>query len=200
VRLRESQLLARFTQEHQVREQQERRHAPSVIEQRAPAEAVLDQHAHGLARGRIADQVADAEHADDRAVRGVVEPFRGHLDESRPGERLRQAVADPREREQRDRGTGSEQQRKERRAYEADQKIDSTAPEIAESGQEQLAERVREHAHRGDRADAHDGLVVAHALPAQFVDDHRRRDRQVGAAEIQGRIAAEQQQDRGDLQ
>ena len=79
-------------------------------EQRPPAVAVLDQQPHLLARERIADQVADAEDADDRAVGGVVEPLGGHLDEPGPAERLRQAVADPGEREQRQAARQAEQQ------------------------------------------------------------------------------------------
>ena len=100
-------------------------------EQRPPAVAVLDQHAHLLPRQRIADQVADAQDADDRAVGGEVEPLGGNLDESRPADRLRQPVADPREREQRQRAAGGEQQREDGGAAYADEEIAPPAPVVA---------------------------------------------------------------------
>ena len=80
-----------------------------------------------------------------------------------------------------------------RGAAHADEEVAPSAPVVAEPGEEQLAERVRQHAERADRADAHQRLAVTDAAPAQLLRQQRRGDREVRAAVIAGRVAAEQQ-------
>jgi hypothetical protein len=41
----------------------------------------------------------------------------------------------------------------------------------------------------------HDGIVVAHAVTAQLIHDERCADRQVGPAEVERSITAEQQRE-----
>ena len=199
MRLRMAFVDAGLAQQQEVGGQRHGRDQCGEEEQRPPAVAVLDQQPHLLARQRIADQVADAQDAEDRAVGGVVEPLGGHLDEPGPAERLRQAVADPREREQRQAARQAEEQREQRGAADADEKVAPSAPVVPEPGEEELAERVGEHAQRGDAADAHQRLVMADAVRAQLLDQQRRRDRQVGAAVVTGRVAGEQQHQGADL-
>ncbi len=190
---------ARLAQQPEIRGEQHARDRGREIEQAAPAVARREQRAHRAPREGIADQVAHAQDADDGAMRRVVEPARRDLEESRPGDRLRQAVAEPGEREYGQGSAQREHQRERRRAREADEEIDAAAPVVAEPGEEQLAERVGEDAVGTQVADAHERGVRADSAPAQFPDQQRRRDGQVRTAEIERRVAAEQQDDRRDL-
>ena len=192
-RLRVTLLGARLAQEQQVGEKHQARHARAEHEQRAPADPVLQQQPHALTCGGIPDEVAAGEDRGHRAVAGIVEPPGGDLDESRPTDRLRQPVADPREGEYRQRGAGGEQQREGRGAAGGDEQVALAAPIVPEAGEKPLAQRIGEHAPGGHRADADDGVGVTDAASSEFVDQQRRRHRKVGAAEVTGRVAQEQE-------
>src|SRR5207245_7792803 len=88
---------------------------------------------HLLPRGGIAHEIADAQDADDRPVGGIVEPLGGHLDETGPADRLRQAIPDPRQREHRHAAARSEAQREEHRAPDADEEVAPAAPVVTEA-------------------------------------------------------------------
>ena len=190
---------ARLAQEQQVRQEHRAGHCRAEHEQSPPRDAVRQQEAHARPCDGIADQVAAAEDCRHRAVARVVEPPGGDLDERRPADRLRQAVGDPGECEERQRATRGEQQREERRTAGRDQEVALATPVVAEAGEEPLAERVSEHPGRAHPADAQHGSVVAHTVRAQLLDQQRGRNRKIRAAEIAGRVAEEQQQHRAGL-
>ena len=81
------------------------------------------------------------------------------------------------------------------RAAQADEKIDPAAPEIAQSGQEEFAERVGQHAQGRDGTHANDGIGMTDAMLPQFLDQQRGCHRQIGAAEVQCAVATKQQED-----
>src|SRR5207302_7026787 len=68
------------------------------------------------------------------------------------------------------------------------------APVVAEAGEKPLAQRIGEHAPGGHRADADEGFGVTDAAAPELVEQQRRRHRQVGAAEVTGCVAEEQEQ------
>jgi hypothetical protein len=131
---------------------------------------MLDQHSHPLACRSVSDEVADAQDPDDHSVRRIVEPLRGHFDQPRPGDRLGQAIAYPRDAEQRQAQSRGKHQGEGSRPGQADEETDPAAPEVTQSGQEQLAQRVGEHAQGRYRAHANHGLAMVDAVPAQFLD------------------------------
>ena len=167
-------------------------------EQRTPAVAVLDQHPHLLPRQRITHQVTDAEDAENGTVRGVVEPFRGDLDQARPADRLREAISHPGKREQRQRAGEPKQQREGRGAAHADQEVAPSPPVVAEPGQNELAERIREYTQRGDGPELHQRLAVTQAPPAELVRQQGVAIDRSARAVVAGRIAGKQQHDRAD--
>ena len=74
-----------------------------------------------------------------------------------------------------------------------DEKAHASSPEVAETSQEQLAERVGEYSERGDGAHPYDGIGVAQTMLAQIIDDEWRADGQVGSTKVQSCVSAKQQ-------
>ena len=101
-RRRQSALLRRLAQKQNVRHQQHRQRAGCGEKHAAPSHAVRHQLAHHPAAARIAEQEAQAQHRHHRAISGVGKPARRNLHQPHPSRRLKQAVAHPRQRKQRE--------------------------------------------------------------------------------------------------
>src|SRR5579871_1347356 len=91
----QTDLRARFLQQQQVCNEDDKQGCGGNLKDGAPSKTVAYQKAHELTAGRIAEEIAEADDSHRRAIRRVREPARSDLDRSRPAGGLHQPVADP---------------------------------------------------------------------------------------------------------
>ena len=165
------------------------------VEEAAPADAQFDEAAEQQPRRRVADQITHRQHAHDRRLPRRRKPAGRDARQRRPAHRLHKPIRRPRRAQHDDAGSQTEEERADHRRDHAEQENAPAVEEVGNQSVDQLATGVQQH------ADAHDGAehFLRDAVLAGFLDQHRRRDRQVRAAQIVAGIADQQRDDRDAL-
>jgi hypothetical protein len=160
---------------------------------------VGEQDGHQLTRARVAEEVTQAQYRHDGAVGGKGEPLGSNLDQTGPSERLNEAIADPGQGEEGKSSAQHEENREEDRTGHAAQEVALAAEQIGEAAGGELADGIRQHAQRCNRAEANLRLSGRDAMPRLIGDDQRQGNRVVGAAEVIAGVAEAEQRDGEDV-